>query len=160
MAGWVWSGTGSHLPLSSGGCGAGPGGFLEGGPHPDRQYAGWVAFLQGRDPAEYAAIVWFREDAAPGRIVEAVGDDYSDYGRISSSTGRPTVLAGQDMSTNGGAAPSFSKVGLMTWRRFTRVTTRRGWRSFWTGTIFGTFTWECGSLIATATGTWRSLAEC
>ena len=63
-----------------------------------------LAFLQGRDPAEYAAIVWFREDAAPGRIVEAVGDDYSDYGRISSSTGRPTVLgwAGHEHQWRGG----------------------------------------------------------
>ena len=51
-----------------------------------------LAFLQALEPAEYAAIVWLRDEAGPGRIVEAVGDGYSEYGRISSSTGRPAVL--------------------------------------------------------------------
>ena len=51
-----------------------------------------LAFLQRVDPAEYAAIVWLRDEATPGRIVEAVGGDYSAYGRVSSSTGLPTVL--------------------------------------------------------------------
>ena len=41
---------------------------------------------------EYVAIRWLRDDAPWGRIVEAVGDDYSDYGRISAGTGLPTVL--------------------------------------------------------------------
>ena len=51
-----------------------------------------LAFIQSQDPGEYAAIKWLRDDASFGRIVEAVGDDYSDYGRISSSTGLPTLL--------------------------------------------------------------------
>jgi uncharacterized membrane protein len=51
-----------------------------------------LAFVQEQDPGEHAAIAWLREEAPRGRIVEAVGDDYSDYGRISSSTGLPTVL--------------------------------------------------------------------
>lgn len=51
-----------------------------------------LAFVQRQNPGEYAAITWLREKAAWGRIVEAVGDDYSDYGRISSSTGLPTIL--------------------------------------------------------------------
>ena len=42
--------------------------------------------------AEYDAIVWLRDDAPNGRLVEAVGGDYSAYGRISSSTGLPTLL--------------------------------------------------------------------
>ena len=50
-----------------------------------------LAFLRGSSPGEYAAIQWLRE-APRGRIVEAVGDDYSDYGRISAATGRATVL--------------------------------------------------------------------
>ena len=51
-----------------------------------------LAFLQQNNPGEYAAIQWLRDEAPWGRIVEAVGDDYSDFGRISSSTGLPTVL--------------------------------------------------------------------
>ena len=51
-----------------------------------------LAFLQEDSPGEYAAIRWLRDEAPWGRIVEAIGDDYSDFGRISSSTGLPTVL--------------------------------------------------------------------
>ena len=51
-----------------------------------------LAFVKEADPDEYAAIHWLRDQAPPGRIVEAVGNDYSDYGRISASTGLPTVL--------------------------------------------------------------------
>ena len=50
-------------------------------------------FLRSQGSAdEYEAIVWLRDDAPKGRLVEAVGDDYSAYGRISSSTGLPTLL--------------------------------------------------------------------
>ena len=51
-----------------------------------------LSFLKQSDPGEYAAIAWLRDEAAPGRIVEAVGDDYSDYGRISAATGRASLL--------------------------------------------------------------------
>ena len=51
-----------------------------------------LAFLQRRDFDEYQAIKWLRDEAPRGRLVEAVGDDYSAYGRISSSTGLPTML--------------------------------------------------------------------
>ena len=51
-----------------------------------------LAFLQRQSPGEYEAIEWLRDDAPWGRMVEAVGNDYSDFGRISSSTGLPTVL--------------------------------------------------------------------
>lgn len=51
-----------------------------------------LAFLNRTDPGEYEAVVWLRDTAAKGRIVEAVGGDYSEYGRISSSTGLPTIL--------------------------------------------------------------------
>ena len=51
-----------------------------------------MAFLQEDSPEEYAAIQWLRDEAPWGRIVEAIGDDYSDFGRISSSTGLPTIL--------------------------------------------------------------------
>ena len=48
-------------------------------------------YLRRGSPDEYEAIVWLRE-APYGRIVEAVGDDYSEFGRVSSSTGLPTIL--------------------------------------------------------------------
>ena len=54
-------------------------------------------YLRGQGPGEYEAIRWLREQAGWGRIVEAVGKEgyqkgYSEYGRVSSSTGLPTVL--------------------------------------------------------------------
>ena len=51
-----------------------------------------LEFVRAQDPGEYAAIEWLRDEAPWGRIVEAVGNDYSDFGRISSSTGLPTIL--------------------------------------------------------------------
>ena len=51
-----------------------------------------LAFLRGENSGEYAAITWLRDEAPRGRIVEAVGDDYSPFGRVSSSTGLPTLL--------------------------------------------------------------------
>ena len=51
-----------------------------------------LAYLRRGDLGEYEAIKWLRDEAPYGRIVEAVGDDYSQYGRISSSTGLPTIL--------------------------------------------------------------------
>ena len=49
-------------------------------------------FLRRRDPGEYDAIVWLNNEAEPGRILEAVGDGYSKYGRIAGATGRATAL--------------------------------------------------------------------
>lgn len=51
-----------------------------------------LAFLQAAAPEEYAAIRWLGDDAGPGRIVEAVGNSYTDYGRIAAATGRATML--------------------------------------------------------------------
>ena len=51
-----------------------------------------LEFLHPNHSDEYAAIKWLRDEAPHGRIVEAVGDDYSEYARISSSTGLPTLL--------------------------------------------------------------------
>ena len=66
-----------------------------------------LAFLQRSEPGEYAAIEWLRDQAPRGRIVEAVGDDYSDYGRVSASTGLPTVLGwkGHELQWRGTSAP-------------------------------------------------------
>ena len=51
-----------------------------------------LAFLERHSPAEYSAIRWLRDEAEWGRLVEAVGPDYSEYSRVSSHTGYPTLL--------------------------------------------------------------------
>ena len=64
-----------------------------------------LAFIKERDPGEYAAIEWLRDEAPWGRIVEAVGRSYSDSARISSATGLPTVLGwkGHELQWRGGS---------------------------------------------------------
>ena len=49
--------------------------------------------LANRDPSERDALLWLREniDGTPV-IVEAVGGQYSDYGRVAAATGLPGVL--------------------------------------------------------------------
>ena len=52
-----------------------------------------LSHVSRSSPGEYAAIQWLRDNAEEGDgIVEAVGDSWSAYGRVSSSTGLPTVL--------------------------------------------------------------------
>ena len=51
-----------------------------------------LAYIRASHPSEYAAIRWLRDEAETGRMAEAVGDDYSEYGRVSAATGRPAVL--------------------------------------------------------------------
>ena len=65
--------------------------FREGHSFQDNTLDG-LAYIQGQSRGEYAAIAWLRDEAAPGNLVEAVGGDYSEYGRISAATGRPAVL--------------------------------------------------------------------
>ena len=52
-----------------------------------------LAYIEASNPSERFGIQWLKENAgADDRIVEAVGESYSEHGRISSSTGIPTVL--------------------------------------------------------------------
>mgnify|MGYP001235362453 CR=1 FL=1 len=52
-----------------------------------------IAFLKESSPGEFAAIEWLRSNATvDDGIVEAVGSDYTEYGRVASFTGIPTVL--------------------------------------------------------------------
>ena len=54
-----------------------------------------LRWLERDAPGDVAAIEWLRRHAAPGAVVlEAVGDDYSEFGhaRISTFSGRATVL--------------------------------------------------------------------
>jgi uncharacterized membrane protein len=63
-----------------------------------RQHQGSVSLdlrtaLARRNPGDATAIDWFQSHAPGGSVVlEATGDPYSDYARISSHTGIPTVL--------------------------------------------------------------------
>lgn len=52
-----------------------------------------LAYIQRYNPGEYDAIMWLRQniDGSPV-IVEAVGGQYSGFGRISANTGIPTLL--------------------------------------------------------------------
>ncbi len=73
---------------------------------------------QGRDPTldglahlardEYAAIEFIRKDAGrDSAVLEAFGNDYTPHGRVSSSTGVPTVLgwAGHEIQWRGSHEP-------------------------------------------------------
>jgi YYY domain-containing protein len=52
-----------------------------------------LARVERHNPGKYAALLWLRENTAGDAvIVEAVGGAYSEYGRISANTGRPTLL--------------------------------------------------------------------
>ncbi|MBK8987809.1 MAG: hypothetical protein IPM39_17365 [Chloroflexi bacterium] len=62
---------------------------------PDRPAAtlNGLAYVERFNPDEYAAIQWLRQNVAGTPvIVEAVGGQYSGYGRISANTGLPTLL--------------------------------------------------------------------
>jgi YYY domain-containing protein len=52
-----------------------------------------LAFVKGFDPTEYEAIEWLKGniEGSP-TIVEAPGGAYTDFGRVSSRTGIPTVI--------------------------------------------------------------------
>ncbi len=77
------------------------------GSAPEGRTLDGIAFLKSQEPGEYEAIVWLRDEAEPGRIVEAVGDDYSRFGYISASTGLPTVLGwkGHEVQWRGSSEP-------------------------------------------------------
>lgn len=52
-----------------------------------------LVFIENSRPDEYEAIRWLQENAAPTAVVlEATGNPYSYFGRVSANTGRPTVL--------------------------------------------------------------------
>ena len=67
-----------------------------------------MAQLSVYNPDEYDAIMWLRENVSgPAVILEAVGGQYSNFGRISAHTGLPTVLgwAGHEYQWRGSSTP-------------------------------------------------------
>ena len=52
-----------------------------------------LAFIRQSAPDEYAALLWLRDNVAGTPVIaEAVGGQYSEYGRVAASTGLPTIL--------------------------------------------------------------------
>ncbi len=67
-----------------------------------------TAFLREQAPGEHAAIEWLRDNASAGEvIVEAVGGDYSTFGRVASFTGLPSPLnwPGHELQWRGSSDP-------------------------------------------------------
>ena len=61
------------------------------------------AYIQKYNPDEYAALLWL-QNAPMGVVTEAVGGSYTDYARVSTRTGLPTVLGwpGHESQWRGG----------------------------------------------------------
>ncbi|MEZ4646754.1 MAG: DUF2298 domain-containing protein [Chloroflexota bacterium] len=67
-----------------------------------------LAYLRQFRPQEYEAILWLRENVTGAPVIlEAVGGQYTEYGRIAASTGLPTVLgwAGHEYQWRGPDTP-------------------------------------------------------
>jgi len=72
-----------------------------------------TAYLADQSAAEYDAIQWINESLPEGVIAEAIGGSYSQYARISTHTGLPTVLGwgGHEVQWRGNAEPQGSRQG-------------------------------------------------
>jgi uncharacterized membrane protein len=67
-----------------------------------------LAQMQRFNSDEYEAIMWLRQNVAGTPVVlEAIGGQYSAFGRVSASTGLPTVLgwAGHELQWRGNSNP-------------------------------------------------------
>ena len=52
-----------------------------------------IKYLEDKYPADYEALLWLSENVKDQPVIlEAQGDSYTDYARVSSNTGLPTVL--------------------------------------------------------------------
>ncbi len=61
--------------------------------HPKKfQGLSGLGFLAQRYPEDYQAIIWIDQSLPKETVIlEAAGDSYTDYGRVSAFTGRPTI---------------------------------------------------------------------
>ncbi|MCB8944769.1 MAG: hypothetical protein H6658_13550 [Ardenticatenaceae bacterium] len=67
-----------------------------------------LAQVERFNPDEYAAIMWLRQNVEGTPVIlEAVGGQYSNYGRIAANTGLPTILgwAGHEYQWRGSDTP-------------------------------------------------------
>ena len=77
-------------------------------PHDRATLDGLAHLNRFNEVAEYRAIDFIRRDAGrDSAVLEAVGNDYTSFGRVSSSTGVPTVLgwAGHEVQWRGSHLP-------------------------------------------------------
>lgn len=78
-----------------------------------------IAYIEQMNPSDYNAILWIQDNLPPDVIIlEAIGGSYTYYGRISSNTGRPTLLGwpGHELQWRGSselAGNRESDVGLI-----------------------------------------------
>ena len=77
-----------------------------------------LAALRRYNPSEYEALMWLRDNAvvageAPPVVLEAVGGQYSAFGRVAANTGLPTVLgwAGHEWQWRGSDHPEPGRRG-------------------------------------------------
>jgi YYY domain-containing protein len=72
-----------------------------------------TAYLASQSTADYDAIQWINESLPEGVIAEAIGGSYSQYARVSTHTGLPTVLGwgGHEVQWRGDAEPQGSRQG-------------------------------------------------
>jgi uncharacterized membrane protein len=80
--------------------------------NPDRRTLDGAAYLGVYSPDDYAAIQWLAQ-APLGTVVEAVGGSYSEFARIATYSGQPTVLGwpGHESQWRGGYAEMGSRNG-------------------------------------------------
>ena len=89
---WAWLGL-TGVILAAGLAYPVAGTFYRTGELGNRQTLDGMAWLRQANPSEYEAIRWLNENVSGTPVVlEAVGDIYTSFGRISSATGLPTVL--------------------------------------------------------------------
>ena len=72
-----------------------------------------TAYLADQSAADYDAIQWINQSLPQGVIAEAIGGSYSQYARVSTHTGLPTVLGwgGHEIQWRGDAEPQGSRQG-------------------------------------------------
>jgi YYY domain-containing protein len=70
-----------------------------------------TAYFENQNPDEMAAIQWL-QTAPPGVVLEAVGGSYSNFGRISTMSGKPTMLGwpGHESQWRGGGTEMGSRL--------------------------------------------------
>ncbi|MFV1859860.1 MAG: DUF2298 domain-containing protein [Anaerolineales bacterium] len=70
-----------------------------------------TAYLASQSTADYDAIQWINDNLPGGVIAEAIGGSYSQYARVSTHTGLPTVLGwgGHEVQWRGDAEPQGSR---------------------------------------------------
>jgi len=70
-------------------------------------------YLAGQSAADYDAIQWINRSLPEGVVAEAIGGSYSQYARVSTHTGLPTVLGwgGHEVQWRGNADLQGSRQG-------------------------------------------------